>query len=127
MAFLTWRSSIQALLTLETDLGISRMSRSSPYTLSIGRTVGRICSEIGTSLTVYASKVVTFSPSAPDAVEDVEVDGVMVVVVVVVVVGAAGGGVEDWARSPTLRMQATHRMAGYFRYGYWIFRCMRSE
>src|ERR1035441_7703546 len=71
MSFLIWRSSIHASLTLATDLGMSRMLRSSPYTLGIGRTVGSTCSLIGTSLTVYFSRVGIFPIELVAGVEEV--------------------------------------------------------
>jgi hypothetical protein len=80
---------IIAELTAETERGMSRMLRSSPITSPTGRTVGRTCSPSGTSLTVYFSRVVTWSESVAAA-------GAVVVVVVVVVV--------DCARSPIARL-----------------------
>jgi hypothetical protein len=54
--------------------------------------------------------VVTFSLDTDDAVEDVVV--VEVVEVVVAAAGApSGGGVEDWARNPTLKVQVTQSAA----------------
>src|ERR1017187_8941619 len=68
MELVTCRSSIQALFTIATDLGISRTFAWSPKTLPTGRTVGRIWSSIGTSLTVYLSSWVMFeSRVASDA------------------------------------------------------------
>src|ERR1035441_302725 len=116
MAFLIWRSSIHASLTLATDLGMSRMLRSSPYTLEIGRTVGSTCSLIGTSLTVYFSRVVIFPIELVDGVE----------VVVVVVGGLSGGGVEDCARNSTERAQARQRAAGPIKATFVFIRCIVS-
>src|ERR1039457_5202041 len=116
MAFLIWRSSIHASLTLATDLGMSRMLRSSPYTLEIGRTVGSTCSLIGTSLTVYFSRVVIFPIELVDGVE----------VVVVVVGGLSGGGVEDCARNSMERAQARQRAAGPIKATFVFIRCIVS-
>src|SRR5580658_7598455 len=86
----------------------------------MGRTVGRICSVTGTSLTVNVSRVVTFWFSAPAAVEDVELGAAGIAVVVVV--GAGGGGVEDCAFRPEQRAPAKRRTAGPLRASFWFFR-----
>jgi cytochrome c oxidase assembly protein Cox11 len=60
-------------------------------TSPIGRTVGSTWSLIGTSLTVYFSRVVTFCFSA----ELADAPEVVVAAVVVADVESAGGGVDD--------------------------------
>src|SRR5271166_2833266 len=87
--------------------------RSSPETLEIGRTVGRTCSWIGTSLTVYFSRVVIF-PIELELVEALA-PGATSDEVVVVAGGFSGGGVEDCARNPAHRAQAAQRRAGPFK------------
>ena len=58
IAFLTFRSSIQAAFTLETERGMSMMFWSSPMTSPTGRTVGSTCWSSGTSLTVTSDMTV---------------------------------------------------------------------
>src|SRR5580704_14362235 len=72
----------------------------------MGRTVGRICSVRGTSLTVYFSSVVTCSEAAFEAVEGV---------VEVVTGGVAGGGVDDCAFNPAQNRPAEQRRAALLR------------
>src|ERR1700683_5562507 len=108
MAFLTMRSCSHAWLTLETERGMSMMFWASPITSPIGLTVGSTCSVIGTSLTVYFSRVVTDWFSA-DAAE-VPVVGV-IAGAVVVAAGLAGGGVDDCARTETPKALAISRVA----------------
>src|SRR5271165_4459180 len=103
MAFFTFRSSIQAEFTLETDLGMSMIFLSSPITSPTGLTVGRTCSSRGTSLTVIFSIWVTWSLPSDEELPVLELDAEVVDVVVVVEV-AAGGVV------PALWAGAEHRV-----------------
>ena len=110
MAFFTMRSCIQASLTLDTERGMSMMLLSSPMTSPIGRTVGRTCSVIGTSLTVYFSSVVTLSDLRDEAAE---LGG-----------GLSGGGVEDCPCSPAPRAQAAPSTACSFSASFFGIRCI---
>src|SRR5580704_19503720 len=110
IAFLTIRSCIHAELTLDTERGTSMMFRSSPMTSPTGRTVGRTWSEMGTSLTVYFSRVVTGPVDVDSSVVDAEVATAGLDDVGVGVGVGVGAGV--CARSPAHRIPNPRMVAG---------------
>src|SRR6202522_843868 len=91
-------TSICSREMIVTFLGTSQMLSSVPKTDWKGRDVGRICSSIGTSLTLYccictaASVLADAAPAGGLAACVCAVVGVDVVVVVVVVWSVAGAG-----------------------------------
>jgi hypothetical protein len=88
---------------------MSMMFWASPITSPIGLTVGSTCSVIGTSLTVYFSRVVTDCFSAVAA--EVPVVGVIAGAAAGAAGGLAGGGGDDCARPETARAPEISRAA----------------